>query len=67
MLIYELLTGDPPFSGKNQEELFKNILDYKISWPKTFPEKAKDLVIKLLQIDPNDRINEDEILAHSWF
>ncbi len=52
VLMFELLTGTPPFEGANQNELFDNILKFKIKWPKAFPGVAKDLVTKLLKTNP---------------
>lgn len=67
ILFFELLTGRPPFEGKNQQELFQNVLNFKIRWPKGFSGVAKDLVTKLLKTDPDQRITLDEILEHPWF
>lgn len=52
MLLFELLTGSPPFEGSSQNELFSNILSLKIKWPKGFSGIARDLISKLLKIDP---------------
>lgn len=67
ILFFELLTGRPPFEGKNQQELFQNILNFKIRWPKGFSGVAKDLVSKLLKSDPDQRIELSEIVEHPWF
>lgn len=67
ILFFELLTGRPPFEGKNQQELFQNVLNFKIRWPKGFSGVAKDLVTKLLKTDPEQRIQLAEILEHPWF
>jgi len=56
VLLFELLTGSPPFEGGSQNELFSNILALKIKWPKGFSGVAKDLISKLLKIDPKNRI-----------
>lgn len=44
VLIYELLSGQPPFKGKSQQLLFDNVLQLNMTFPDKFPEKAKDLV-----------------------
>lgn len=67
VLMFELLTGSPPFEGANQNELFDNILKFKIKWPKAFPGVAKDLVTKLLKTNPQERISLEEVLEHPWF
>ncbi len=67
VLMFELLTGNPPFEGSNQNELFENILKFKIKWPKGLPGIAKDLVTKLLKTNPQERISLEEVLEHPWF
>ena len=65
--MFELLTGNPPFEGKSQSDLFGNILALKIKWPKGFNRIAKDLISKLLKIEPKHRIPVSEITQHPWF
>ena len=67
VLLFELLTGSPPFEGSSQSDLFNNILALKIKWPKGFSGIAKDLISKLLKIDPKNRIPCCEIVEHPWF
>lgn len=65
--MFELLTGSPPFEGSNQNELFDNILHFRIKWPKGFSGVARDLVSKLLKTNPVERIKLDDITDHPWF
>jgi len=67
VLLFELLTGSPPFEGGNQSILFDNILNHRVKWPKSFNGVAKDLIMKLLKTDPQQRIKLDEICDHPWF
>lgn len=67
VLMFELIAGYAPFSGTNQEELFNNIKKLKINWPNDFPFFAKNLINRILKINPKDRISIDEILNHTWF
>ena len=71
VILYILLCGSPPFYGKNEKEIFRKILDgnftfrHKI-WNKISNE-AKNLVLKLLQVNPTKRISAKEALEDVWF
>ena len=66
VLLFELLAGDPPFSGQTQGAMFANILTVNIKWPQGFPNLAKDLVKQMLSFDPKKRPSLDKILKHPW-
>ena len=67
VLLFELTTGHVPFQGNNIETLKSNILHLKIAWPKEINPDAKDLISKILKIDPNQRISLEEMLEHPFF
>jgi len=67
VLLFEMLAGYAPFTGSNQDELFLNIKKLKINWPLDFPPIAKNLVNKILRLDPKERITLQEIINHPWF
>jgi len=67
VLVFELLAGYAPFSGANQDELFSNIRKVKINWPTDFPPLAKNLITRILKLNPKDRMTLDEVLMHTWF
>ena len=67
VLLFEFLAGYSPFAGENEEELFNNILHLKIKWPNDFPPLAKNLITKILRINPKERLSLDDIINHSWF
>ncbi len=67
VLMFELLTGRPPFEGATQGELFDNIVKVRINFPKDFSKLAKDLVCRLLKSDPRERIRGKELADHAWF
>lgn len=67
VLLFEFLAGYAPFTGANQNELFLNIKHLKINWPVDFPPLAKNLISRILKINPKERPTLDEISSHSWF
>ena len=67
ILMLELLSGYSPFVAKSDQELYQNIRKLKIQWPKDMPPLAKNLISKILKLNPLDRPSFDEILNHQWF
>ena len=67
VLLFELLTGNVPFKGKDLESLNNNILSLKISWPKDINLVAKNLILKILKPDPGERISLEDMLKHPFF
>ena len=68
VLIFEMLTGRTPFNFTGDRiQLFNNIKTLRIVWTDDFPQLAKDLVGKILRLNPKDRLTLDEIINHQWF
>ena len=67
ILMFELLSGYSPFVAKSNQELYQNLRKLKIQWPKDMPPLAKNLISKILKLNPLDRPSFDEILNHQWF
>ena len=71
IILYILLCGSPPFYGKNEKEIFSKILEgnftfkHKI-WNKISYE-GKNLVKKLLELNPDKRLSAKEALEDDWF
>ena len=67
VLMFEFLAGYAPFSGSCPKELYANIKKLKINWPVDFPPLAKNLITKILKLNPTERLSVEEILDHAWF
>ncbi|CAD8068434.1 unnamed protein product [Paramecium sonneborni] len=68
-LLYELITGLPPFYSRNTDEIYQKILNQKLSFPSQIPMSSllKDLLSNLLAKTPKKRIdNIDSLLKHPW-
>lgn len=69
-IVYLLLSGNLPFLGRSQKELFRKIIsgryDFKEEIWNDVSEDAKDLVKKLLVLDPDVRLSAKKALLHPW-
>jgi len=67
-LMFEMLTGLPPFYAQDVQQMYQKIMSAKLVIPKTVSEHAQDLLEKLLIRDPEARLTDPEqIKAHPWF
>jgi serine/threonine protein kinase len=59
IVLFELLTGIPPFTASRPEKIFDNILNGKMPWPDVPGEmsyEAQDLINRLLVHEPEKRL-----------
>ena len=71
VIMYILLDGSPPFYGESRDEIFtmvqKGNIDLTSDDWKTISKDAKDLIKKLLQVNPTKRLTAAQALKHNWF
>ncbi|CAL9108921.1 calcium-dependent protein kinase 2-like [Musa acuminata AAA Group] len=70
VMLYILLCGVPPFWAESERGIFNAILQGEIDfvsdpWP-NISSGAKDLVKKMLNSDPNQRLTAFDVLNHPW-
>eukprot|EP01039_Chlorochromonas_danica_P000439 gene439-473_t len=70
VVLYILLCGRPPFNSKSNREVLEKTCKgvYNMSGPEwdDISDEAKDLVRRMLVVNPDERISTDDILAHPW-
>lgn len=78
-IVYEMMTGLPPYYDKNRQELYNNIKNKEIDFfddkdlnEKKVSDNAKDFLSKILVKDPSQRLGSglrdaEDIKEHPWF
>jgi len=67
-LIYEMLTGLPPFFNDDEENMYQKIMTAELAIPSFFSAEVGDLIRRFLVRDPVQRLqNSEDIKAHPWF
>ncbi|XP_033872880.1 cGMP-dependent protein kinase 1 [Acipenser ruthenus] len=72
ILVYELLSGSPPFSSSDPQKVYSKILDGIIKFPHYMGEGARSLISKLCRQRPGQRLGNTkngikDIRNHRWF
>ena len=67
IILYLMLCKSFPFNDKNNSKLYQKILAGKFNIPNNLSNEAKDIIIKLLKVNPQERIKLNEIKNHPWF
>ncbi|XP_008234378.2 PREDICTED: probable serine/threonine protein kinase IRE [Prunus mume] len=72
-ILFELLVGLPPFNAEHPQQIFNNIINRDIPWPKVPEEmsyEAYDLIDKLMTENPVQRLGATgsrEVKQHIFF
>ena len=70
VILYILLSGDPPFNGSNDSAIYKKIKKMEFNFPyekwNNISSDAIDLINKCICLEEN-RLSAKEILKHPWF
>ena len=67
IILYAMLCGYLPFDGENNNVLFQNILNCQIEFPEFLSEMSKDIISKILNPIPDDRITIKRIKEHKFY
>jgi len=71
IIMYILLSGCPPFYGRNDKEIYTSIRSGKFSFRQkvweSVSQEAKNLITKLLDLDFDKRPTAEEAIKDPWF
>eukprot|EP01028_Stygiella_incarcerata_P008039 TRINITY_DN3398_c0_g1_i1.p1 TRINITY_DN3398_c0_g1~~TRINITY_DN3398_c0_g1_i1.p1 ORF type:complete len:325 (+),score=89.71 TRINITY_DN3398_c0_g1_i1:147-1121(+) len=70
VVLYILLCGFPPFYSEHTPDLFDQIIQGEYSFPDPYwthiSASAKDIISRMLVVDPRGRLSPRDALAHPW-
>eukprot|EP00123_Amoebidium_parasiticum_P010548 comp20176_c0_seq3/m.25015 comp20176_c0_seq3/g.25015 ORF comp20176_c0_seq3/g.25015 comp20176_c0_seq3/m.25015 type:complete len:364 (-) comp20176_c0_seq3:213-1304(-) len=72
-IIYQLIAGKVPFKGSNEYQTLQKVMKAELEYPPGFPEVARDLITKLLVVEPEKRLGHADtggyaaLKAHPFF
>ncbi|KAI0223708.1 Serine/threonine kinase [Massospora cicadina] len=72
VLLYQMILGQSPFTGKTDMEIFESILQDEVLLPTTLPRATASVLQELLTRDPNLRLgggfdDATAVKAHEYF
>lgn len=72
VLLYEMLVGKTPYFSRDKEQLLKNIENAELYFPRDLSNKAKLLILQLMDRDPQSRLGSsprdaEDIKDHAFF
>jgi 5'-AMP-activated protein kinase catalytic alpha subunit len=66
VVLYAMLAGYLPFEDKDTSKLYKKIMAGTYAMPKFISLNARDLIDRILNINPDARLDINAIRAHDW-
>ena len=69
-LLYEFITGLPPYYDRNRKEMYRKILHQELKFPERVSPPARDFLSKLLDRDPLARLGYngvEEVKSHPYY
>ena len=67
VILFAMVCGYLPFEDPDTNLLYKKIINGKFDIPQWVSEDCKDLMIKILNVDPDIRYTTKDILNHKWY
>jgi len=65
-LVYEMLTGLPPFYSANTNVMYQKILSSQLRFPPDMSGDCRSFLTGLLERDPAKRMDGEDVMKHPW-
>jgi len=66
-IMYEMLTGIPPFYSKSIKIMYKKIMECPLRFPEGISQNAMNILLQLLDKNPSKRLGGPSIREHPFF
>ena len=66
VLLYEFLVGQPPFMSEGNHETYRRIKQVDLKFPNFVSAEARDLISRLLQLEPSKRLPFAKVQEHPF-
>ena len=66
ILLYEMVIGHSPFKAKNMKSVILNIKSHDLTYEKPLSRECRNLIEKILNINPQKRLKIKDILEHPF-
>ena len=66
IVLYAMLCGYLPFEDDTDENIYRNVILGKFDIPNRLSYHSKDLIKKILEVNPNKRIKLNDIFQHQF-
>lgn len=60
VIIYEFVNGSSPWRGSSESNIYTNIKECNVPYPRTMDKDAADLIQKLIVLNPLERLGVGE-------
>jgi 5'-AMP-activated protein kinase catalytic alpha subunit len=67
VVLFAMVAGYLPFEDKNTSKLYQKIQGPDYIMPASFSENLKDMMKRILVVDPAKRFTVQNIRAHPWY
>lgn len=66
VVLFAIITGEHPWNISNTSIMLRQILKGVFNVPNYVSKDCKDLIVRMLKVNPIDRIKVEDIIEHPW-
>lgn len=66
VILFAMVTGEHPWKTENTSAMLHQIVEAQYTFPDYLSDDCKDLIGRMLVLNPSERLNCEQILSHPW-